>query len=133
VDNPAMTNSSLGLAHMLENADAVIWLTAITLFTMSVISWTLIIAKGRSTQRLRTSVAGLASQFWAASDLKSGTAQLRAAEPVAALCVIARRRSSCSSRDRSMHWITTCVTTIVSPACCAKRSIGCAPVWSRGW
>ena len=85
-----MTNSSLSLAHMLENADAVIWLTAITLFIMSVISWTIIIAKGRSTQRLRTSVAGLASQFWAASDLKSGTAELRGAEPMAALGVIAQ-------------------------------------------
>ena len=94
-----MTNSSLGLAHMLANADAVIWLTAVTLLIMSVISWTLIIAKGRSTRRLRMSIAGLASQFWAASDLKTGTVQLSQAEPLPALGVLAQAAIGLQASD----------------------------------
>ena len=59
-----MNNASLGLAHMLSNADAVIWLTAIVLLVMSVISWTLIIAKGRATQKSRKASAHAVSLFW---------------------------------------------------------------------
>jgi biopolymer transport protein ExbB len=62
----ATSNPTLGLAHMLSNADAVIWLTAIVLLVMSVISWTLIIAKGRASQRLRKQIAADAERFWQA-------------------------------------------------------------------
>jgi len=67
-----MTTQSLGLAHMLTNADAVIWFTAITLLVMSIVSWTLIIAKGRSAQKLRREVVAHAEMFWSADDLTKG-------------------------------------------------------------
>lgn len=75
-----MNNHQLGLAHMLESADAVIWLTAIVLLLMSIISWTLIVSKGRATQKLRQSVAARAHGFWQSDSLQSGLAQLRAEE-----------------------------------------------------
>jgi biopolymer transport protein ExbB len=76
-----MANTSLGLAHMLENADAVIWLTAIVLLVMSVVSWTLIISKGRLGQRLRKSAALTASTFWQAKSLDDGMQAIRPIEP----------------------------------------------------
>lgn len=76
-----MSNSSLGLAHMLSNADAVIWLTAIVLLVMSVISWTLIISKGRLSQRLRKSAASTATTFWQSKSLDEGLAAIRSTEP----------------------------------------------------
>ncbi|WVN42458.1 MotA/TolQ/ExbB proton channel family protein [beta proteobacterium MWH-UniP1] len=76
-----MSNSSQGLAHMLSNADAVIWLTAIVLLVMSVISWTLIISKGRLSQRLRKSAATIAASFWQSKSMDDGLAAIRSAEP----------------------------------------------------
>jgi biopolymer transport protein ExbB len=76
-----MSNSSLGLAHMLSNADAVIWLTAIVLLVMSVMSWTLIISKGRLGQRLRKSAAAIPAAFWQAKTMDDGLATIRAMEP----------------------------------------------------
>ncbi|MFM8631655.1 MAG: hypothetical protein ACKODQ_09400, partial [Betaproteobacteria bacterium] len=72
----ATSNPTLGLAHMLSNADAVIWLTAIVLLVMSVISWTLIIAKGRASQRLRKQIAADAERCCQASSLGNGMQQL---------------------------------------------------------
>ena len=76
-----MNNSQLGLAHMLESADAVIWLTAVVLLLMSIVSWTIIVSKGRATQKLRQSISARAHQFWQSDSLHSGLAQLRAQEP----------------------------------------------------
>ena len=76
-----MSNSSQGLAHMLSNADAVIWLTAIVLLVMSVISWTLIISKGRLSQRLRKSAATIAASFWQSKSMDDGLAAIRSTEP----------------------------------------------------
>jgi biopolymer transport protein ExbB len=76
-----MTNSSLGLAHMLDNADAVIWLTAIVLLVMSVMSWTLIISKGRLSQRLRKSAAQTAATFWQSKSLEDGLQAIQSSEP----------------------------------------------------
>ena len=75
-----MNTSSLGLSHMLANADAVIWLTAIVLLVMSILSWTLIIAKGRSVQRLRRSAADTAAVFWKGKSLEEGLLQVQRAE-----------------------------------------------------
>jgi len=75
-----MNTSSLGLSHMLANADAVIWLTAIVLLVMSILSWTLIIAKGRSVQRLRRSAADTAAVFWKGKSLEEGLLQVKRAE-----------------------------------------------------
>jgi biopolymer transport protein ExbB len=77
-----MNNSSLGITHMLTNADAVIWLTAIVLLVMSVMSWTLIIAKGRASRKLRQHAASLSAQFWQAKSLEDGMIELRQIEPV---------------------------------------------------
>ncbi len=84
-----MNNASLGLAHMLSNADAVIWLTAIVLLGMSVISWTLIIAKGRATQKSRKASAYAASLFWQSSTLEAGLSRLQSAEPTPLLALLA--------------------------------------------
>jgi len=75
-----MNTSSLGLSHMLANADAVIWLTAIVLLVMSILSWTLIIAKGRSVQRLRRSAADTAAVFWKGKSLEEGLLQIKRTE-----------------------------------------------------
>lgn len=75
-----MNTSSLGLSHMLANADAVIWLTAIVLLVMSILSWTLIIAKGRSVQRLRRSAADTAAVFWKGKSLEEGLLQVKRTE-----------------------------------------------------
>jgi biopolymer transport protein ExbB len=72
-----MNNSALGLTHMMQNADAVIWLTAITLLVMSVISWTLIIAKGRRTQKIRKSVGDSIAAFWQSDSLVSGLEKIK--------------------------------------------------------
>jgi biopolymer transport protein ExbB len=77
-----MNNSTLGLTHMLTNADAVIWLTAIVLLVMSIMSWTLIIAKGRASRKLRQHAAELSAQFWQAKSLEDGMITLRQVEPV---------------------------------------------------
>ena len=75
-----MDKSALGLTHMMQNADAVIWLTAITLLVMSVISWTLIIAKGRNTQKIRRSVGQTAVRFWGSESLESGLQQIQGSD-----------------------------------------------------
>ena len=85
-----MNSQSLGLAHMLSNADAVIWFTAITLLVMSIVSWTLIIAKGRVAQRLRRQIAQSAAAFWSAQDLTAGLATLKQREAQPALSLIAQ-------------------------------------------
>jgi len=77
-----MNNSSLGLTHMLENADAVIWFTALVLLVMSVMSWTLIIAKGRSSRKLRQTSANIAGLFWKSTTLDEGLIAVRKLESV---------------------------------------------------
>lgn len=84
-----MASSSLGFTHMLENADAVIWLTAITLLVMSVISWTLIITKGRRARQLRLTSASLAKSFWQSRSFEEGLALLTAKEPAPFLSSLA--------------------------------------------
>ena len=83
-------NTSLGLAHMLSNADLVIWLTAIVLLVMSVISWTLIIAKGRVTRKLRGRIASDAGEFWQCRSLEDGLQKLQAREPVPVMSAMAQ-------------------------------------------
>lgn len=85
-----MNDTSLGLAHMLANADAVIWLTAIVLLVMSVLSWTLIIAKGRVIRRGRQSVAASVAAFWHSSSMDDGVARLQATEASSLLVPIAQ-------------------------------------------
>ena len=80
-----MNNSNLGIAHMLAEADAVIWLTAITLLIMSVISWTLIIAKGRRTQKIRKSVGQGTALFWQAESLESGLENIKSSQASASI------------------------------------------------
>ncbi len=75
-----MNNSALGLTHMLTDADAVIWLTAVTLLIMSVISWTLIIAKGRRTQKIRKSVGPAIAAFWQSESLAAGLEKIKSSE-----------------------------------------------------
>ncbi len=75
-----MASSTLGFTHMLENADAVIWLTAITLLVMSIISWTLIITKGRRARQLRLTSAELAKTFWQSRSFEEGLALVTATE-----------------------------------------------------
>ena len=84
-----MASSSLGFTHMLENADAVIWLTAITLLVMSVISWTLIVTKGRRARQLRLTSASLAKSFWQSRSFEEGLALLTAKEPAPFLSSLA--------------------------------------------
>ena len=83
-----MNNPNLGIAHMLAEADAVIWLTAITLLIMSVISWTLIIAKGRRTQKIRKSVGQGIALFWQAESLESGLEKIKSSEAAASMSVM---------------------------------------------
>lgn len=85
-----MANSNLGLAHMLANADAVIWLTAITLLVMSVISWTFIIAKGRRTQKIRRSVGEAVASFWQSESLASGLEKIKSNDAAASMSVLAQ-------------------------------------------
>ena len=106
----ATSNPTLGLAHMLSNADAVIWLTAIVLLVMSVISWTLIIAKGRASQRLRQQIAADAERFWQASSLETGLQQLQSSESAAVLAPMAhaaaemQRAGQAASLDGQSDW-----------------------------
>ena len=106
----ATSNPTLGLAHMLSNADAVIWLTAVVLLVMSVISWTLIIAKGRASQRLRKQIAADAERFWQASSLEDGLQQLQSSESAAVLAPMAhaaaemQRAGQAASLDGQSDW-----------------------------
>lgn len=84
-----MTNTSLGLAHMLANADLVIWITAAVLLIMSIISWTLIVVKGRAMQRLRQGTAQTAQLFWQSKNLEEGLGKIRSAESFPVLTAIA--------------------------------------------
>lgn len=84
-----MNDASLGLAHMLSNADAVIWVAAIVLLVMSVTSWTLIIAKGRSTQKMRRTAADTAAIFWKSKSLEDGLVRIREAEPAQVMSLMA--------------------------------------------
>ncbi|MBU3724221.1 MAG: MotA/TolQ/ExbB proton channel family protein [Burkholderiaceae bacterium] len=83
-------NNSLGLAHMLSNADLVIWLTAIVLLVMSVISWTLIIAKGRIIRKLRRLAAADAAAFWRCQSLQEGLQTLQSQEPMPLMSAMAQ-------------------------------------------
>lgn len=74
---------------MLANADAVIWLTAITLLAMSVTSWTLIIAKGRRTQRIRKSVGQAIATFWKSESLELGLEKIKPSDAAASLSGLA--------------------------------------------
>jgi biopolymer transport protein ExbB len=64
-------NEQLGLLHMLQSGGIVITLTAITLLTMSIISWTVIIAKGVGVQRAKKQAAAV-QNFWHSTDLEHG-------------------------------------------------------------
>jgi biopolymer transport protein ExbB len=64
-------NEQLGLLHMLQSGGIVITLTAITLLTMSIISWTVIIAKGVGVQRAKKQAAAV-QNFWHSTDLAHG-------------------------------------------------------------
>jgi biopolymer transport protein ExbB len=64
-------NEQLGLLHMLQSGGIVISLTAITLLTMSIISWTVIIAKGVGVQRAKKQAAAV-QNFWHSTDLEHG-------------------------------------------------------------
>jgi biopolymer transport protein ExbB len=64
-------NEQLGLLHMLQSGGIVIILTAITLLVMSIISWTVIIAKGVGVQRAKKQAAAV-QNFWHSSDLAHG-------------------------------------------------------------
>ncbi len=85
-----MASSALGFTHMLENADAVIWLTAITLLVMSIISWTLIITKGRRARQLRLTSADLAKSFWQSRSFEEGLTLIATKEPAPFLSSLAR-------------------------------------------
>lgn len=85
-----MNDASLGLAHMLSNADAVIWLTAIVLLVMSVLSWTLIIAKGRAIRRSRQSVTPATADFWQSANLEAGALALEKTQASTLLLPIVR-------------------------------------------
>ena len=75
---------------MLSNADAVIWLTALVLLVMSVMSWTLIVARGRQSRHLRASVSRWAQAFWQAPSLQEGVAALQTLETVPLMTPLAR-------------------------------------------
>ncbi len=64
-------NEQLGLLHMLQSGGIVIIMTAITLLVMSIISWTVIIAKGLGVQRAKKQAAAV-QNFWHSSDLAHG-------------------------------------------------------------
>ena len=64
-------NEQLGLLHMLQSGGIVIILTAITLLVMSIISWTVIIAKGLGVQRAKKQAAAV-QNFWHSTDLEHG-------------------------------------------------------------
>ncbi len=64
-------NEQLGLLHMLQSGGIVIILTAITLLVMSIISWTVIIAKGLGVQRAKKQAAAV-QNFWHSTDLAHG-------------------------------------------------------------
>ena len=83
-------NNTLGLAHMLSNADLVIWLTTIVLLVMSVTSWTLIIAKGRATRRLRRQAATDAAGFWQCPSLGDGLHKVQSQEPAPLMSTMVR-------------------------------------------
>lgn len=64
-------NEQLGLLHMLQSGGIVIILTAIALLIMSIISWTVIIAKGLGVQRAKKQAAAV-QNFWHSTDLEHG-------------------------------------------------------------
>ena len=85
-----MDKSSVGIAHMMQNADVVIWITAIVLLVMSIVSWTLILAKGRIAQRLKRDAAAISSRFWQSASIEEGIAAIRPLEPVAVFSTMAQ-------------------------------------------
>lgn len=100
-----METSSTGLAHMLANADAVIWLTAIVLLVMSITSWTIIVAKGRSAQKLRQHSAEITREFWKSRSLEEGLAAIRGEEPLGVFAGLAQAAidSQSAPSDTSME------------------------------
>ena len=64
-------NEQLGLLHMLQSGGIVIILTAMILLVMSIISWTVIIAKGLGVQRAKKQAAAV-QNFWHSTDLENG-------------------------------------------------------------
>src|SRR5574343_184555 len=64
-------NEQLGLLHMLQSGGIVIILTAMALLVMSIISWTVIIAKGLGVQRAKKQAAAV-QNFWHSTDLAHG-------------------------------------------------------------
>ncbi|MBU3719687.1 MAG: MotA/TolQ/ExbB proton channel family protein [Burkholderiaceae bacterium] len=101
---------TLGLAHMLSNADLVIWLTAAVLLVMSVISWTLIIAKGRAAHRLRQQIAGHAADFWQSPSLEEGGRQLQSLEvlpvmsPMVTAAIELQQHAKTATLDGASGW-----------------------------
>jgi biopolymer transport protein ExbB len=96
-----MNTSTLGLTHMLANADVVIWLTAIVLLVMSILSWTLIIAKGRTAQRLRRSAADSAAAFWKGKSLEDGLEQVKRQEALPIFSGLAQAAISLQNESRN--------------------------------
>lgn len=64
-------SEQLGLFHMLQSGGIVIVITAIALLVMSIISWTVIVAKGLGVQRAKKQAAAL-QNFWHSADLAHG-------------------------------------------------------------
>ena len=113
-----MDKSSVGITHMMQNADVVIWITAIVLLVMSIISWTLILAKGRIAQRLKRDAAAIASRFWQSTSIEEGIAAIRPLEPVAVFSTMAQAAldaqapatpSSLDARDSRDDRFTRCL------------------------
>lgn len=72
---------SYGIAHVWREGDFVIRGLAILLFTMSVLSWTVIVVKAMNLMRLRRLLVSAERAFWFSDDLDGGIERLADASP----------------------------------------------------
>ncbi|GGD70040.1 MotA/TolQ/ExbB proton channel family protein [Caballeronia grimmiae] len=72
---------SYGIAHVWTEGDFVIRGLAIALFTMSVLSWSVIVVKAMNLMRLKRLMTSAERAFWFADDLAAGIDRLADASP----------------------------------------------------
>src|SRR5574340_1797157 len=92
-----MSVTTLDLAHLWRQGDAISHAVAIMLLLMSVAAWSVILAKGWQQLRMRRG-AGALDEFWAADDLHQAVARLAARVPASPLTALA-----CTGAQAAQH------------------------------
>lgn len=93
-----MSTPNFGLAHLWQQGDSIIHGVAVLLLMMSILAWTVILAKAWQHLRIRRASGALES-FWAATSLPEAVALLAGRAPASPLTALAAKGLQASS-----HW-----------------------------